>query len=215
MEYAVTRLPEGCGAYELSGGFDPAHLPAPWKDTGRADIMDYPWISAYPAHYEAAAHLGINSSGLRLLMYAYEEAISARETRFGGSVCRDSCLEFFFMPFPKSDRRYLNIEINPAGTAHVGIGEGRPGRKVFYAPVPGMTIRTFVKDGSFWALSAEIPADFVRAEFGAFPQAGDVMKGNFYKCSEDIHEHYGVWAHVGTPAPDFHTPEYFGDLLIL
>ena len=40
-------------------------------------------------------------------------------------------------------------------------------------------------------------------------------RGNLYKCSGPaLHEHYGCWNAVGTAAPDFHRPEYFGDMLI-
>ena len=38
------------------------------------------------------------------------------------------------------------------------------------------------------------------------------MRGNFYKCDESVHPHFGVWNPVATPQPDFHRPECFGIL---
>ena len=39
---------------------------------------------------------------------------------------------------------------------------------------------------------------------------GEAMAGNFYKCDESIHPHFGSWNAVVWPKPDFHRPECFG-----
>jgi hypothetical protein len=42
------------------------------------------------------------------------------------------------------------------------------------------------------------------------------LKGNFYKCGEDMTpQHYGSWNPVTAKEPDFHRPECFGDLVIV
>ena len=145
-------------------------------------------------------------------MYAKEAPIQSRETAFGGRQCRDSCMEFFFMPFPETDANYLNVEINPAGIPHVGLGIGRrPPRRHFTEAVPGMTIHESVYDGEWWALSYVIPMSFIKELFGRELTAG-TMRGNFYKCAEDIHPHFGTWNPVVAEKPDFHRPECFGEI---
>ena len=40
------------------------------------------------------------------------------------------------------------------------------------------------------------------------------IKGNFYKCGDDMPtKHYLSWNPIGTPRPNFHTPDYFGTLI--
>ena len=45
--------------------------------------------------------------------------------------------------------------------------------------------------------------------------SGYTFKGNFYKCGDETdYPHFGMWNPVGTEKPDFHRPEYFGELII-
>jgi hypothetical protein len=40
---------------------------------------------------------------------------------------------------------------------------------------------------------------------------GKVFRANFYKCGDKLAvPHYVTWNPVGTVAPDYHRPEYFG-----
>jgi hypothetical protein len=39
------------------------------------------------------------------------------------------------------------------------------------------------------------------------------IMGNFYKCADDTaFKHYLSWNPILTPNPDFHRPEFFGEL---
>ena len=198
--------------------FDGAFLadaPGPvWESIQPVKIEQYPWFDKYPYRCRTEARLGLSESGLEVLMCAWEEPIIAKETRWGGDVYLDSCMELFLMPFPETDKRYLNIEINPMGVAHVGCGEGRNGRTVHRERVEGMDIKACHTSG-FWALRFCVPNSLVTEHFGKPFKDSGLMRGNLYKCSGPaLHEHYGCWNAVGTAAPDFHRPEYFGDMLI-
>ena len=185
-----------------------------WSSLELFEIGQYPWLERYPYRCNAEARLGISDEGLMALMYAFEDPIIARETRWGGDVYLDSCLELFIMPFPGESKEDLNIEINPEGVAHVGCGEGREGRYVHRQAVEGMDIHPFRTNG-LWGVSFCMPNSLVIEHFGRPFKPSGLMKGNFYKCSGPLlHEHYGCWNHVGTEKPDFHRPEYFGDLII-
>lgn len=44
---------------------------------------------------------------------------------------------------------------------------------------------------------------------------GMAIHANFYKCGEKTeYPHFGVWKHPGTPKPDFHRPESFGEIVL-
>lgn len=215
MTYEVRRINGRAEAYPLDASFDPERLSGVWAEMDEADITDYPWLGAYPYHCRACARVGMAQDGLAVLMYAWETPVISRETCFGGSPCEDSCMEFFVSPFPEKTQAYLNIEINPSGIAHVGYGRDRFGRFVHAEPVKDMDIRTCVREGELWAVSFTVPFSLIERHFGAAPLGAKSLKGNFYKCSGPLlHEHYGCWNHVGTEKPDFHRPEYFGDLII-
>ena len=39
------------------------------------------------------------------------------------------------------------------------------------------------------------------------------VRANFYKCADkSAHPHFLAWNRVDTPAPDFHRPDFFGEL---
>ena len=208
-EYIIRRL--AAPLPSLAGrSFDPDACAA-LRALDPASIACYPWDeSGYRP--EARAFVGWDEGGLQALLCAWEATIQARETRVGGPVCVDSCLEFFFAPFPESDARYLNIEVNPAGTAHIGLGEGRAPRRVWTEVPEGFDVSVSRHAGGWWAVRYTIPAAFLREIYGGVPAPGAAMRGNFYKCDESLHPHFGAWNPVTTPQPDFHRPECFGVL---
>jgi hypothetical protein len=201
--------------YAFSGIFEPANMDKAWNELDFAEINEYPWFDMYPEKFPCRAACGWNETGLNLLMYASESPIMAEETEFGGMPCMDSCVEFFFCPFPKETPRYINVEINPRGVCHVGVGDDRYDRKVYKESIDGLKVTYSEYDGKEWAVSCLIPWSLIMENFGKIPGAGDVMKGNFYKCSgPDLHEHYGCWSRVLTEKPDYHRPEYFAEMVL-
>jgi len=213
--YQIRMLENGALPYAFNGEFHPEDMSAPYSALNEAAISDYPWKAQYPDSFPAFARVGWNEDGLFVLMYANENPIRKLELEWGTTQCCDSCMEFFVCPFPDTDERYLNIEVNPAGVAHVGLGTGRHERRVWHAPVPGMDIAVSRHEGGFWAVSYRIPASLLTELYGRKLEKGLVMKGNFYKCSEKIHPHFGSWNHVETAKPDFHRPEFFAEITLL
>lgn len=193
---------------QLDGrGFDPAQEPFCQLDCAR--IENYIWD---PHGYcpEARAYVGRTEEGLLVLMCAKEEKTIATETRIGGDVYRDSCLEFFLMGRPGSNADYINFEVNVNGVAHIGVGAGRANRRVMREIPQGMRISHSRHAGQWWAVCYNIPDSLIRELLGGDPERE--MRGNFYKCDESIHPHFGSWNPVAAPQPDFHRPECFGIL---
>lgn len=179
-----------------------------------APIASHVWPEFAAYQPEARAYVAFENGDLKVLLCAKEETIRAEETRCGGAVCVDSCLEFFFMPFPEKDQRYLNIESNAAGTVHIGLGAGRPDRKVWTELPEGFSITASKHEGAWWAVAYTVPASFLKEIFGEALGAGCAFRANFYNCDETIHPHFGTWNPVVAPQPDFHRPECFGTVRI-
>ena len=105
-------------------------------------------------------------------------------------VSEDSCVEFFVEPVPGGE--YWNFEFNCIGTVNAS-------HRI---------------EGIFtWNLLVVIPLDLIGVEY-----KGEALKmrGNFYKCASAASQpHYLSWNPIDTPAPDFHRPEFFGDIILL
>lgn len=211
-DYELKYL-EGVNALPLSGEFDPAALPEPWKGLNEARLDACPWGGEYrPA---CGARVGWNESGIHVLMYAKEPEIRAEVTEIGGAVCTDSCLEFFLAPDAEKPL-YVNCEVNPLCVMHIGLGEGRHGRTVLKAIPEGFNATHSDHNGGWWAVSYTIPAAFLKEHFGVTPAAGQQMRGNFYKCGDlSAHVHYCMFKPYNTPKPDYHRPEQFASLAMV
>ncbi len=178
-----------------------------------ARISHYDWDET-GYRPEARAYIAWDAQGIHVLMCACEKTIVAKETKFGGAVCFDSCVEFFLQPF-QDDPRYVNIEVNAAGVAHIGLGAGRHDRIVLDKMPENMNFRTSKHEGAWWAAAYTIPNALLERLFGRVPQAGSVMRANLYKCDETIHPHFGSWSPIVYDSPDFHRPESFGEMLLV
>ena len=133
-----------------------------------------------------------------------------------GFVHEDSCLEFFFRPEITS-QKYLNFEFNPARGMYLSIGTSRFDREFVgeedYLDL--FSVRTQINVNG-WILDYSIPLEFLKRFFPSMEYVpGAAMKGNFYKCGDKTRRpHYASWSLVDLPKPDFHRPEFFGDIVL-
>ena len=194
-----------------------------WDTAQTAEICCFPWDkSGYKPKTEARVlH---TEKGLNVYLISYENEITASYTKMNDPVHKDSCMEFFFKPNPEEDDRYLNFEFNPLGTLTLGLGKDRFGRlRLPESTLNQFNIRPSVKkdeinnfSGSCWSINFSIPYCFIKEYFGKINIGSRTkMTGNFYKCGDNTKfTHYGCWNKVGCEKPDFHRPEYFGDLIL-
>jgi hypothetical protein len=134
------------------------------------------------------------------------------------SVNEDSCVEFF-CKVPGNDK-YMNFEFNCIGTCKAS---KRVARNVDVTPFskeelsmikryPSLGRRAFNEmEGMFeWELTVKIPLRIMGIDPANLPEKID---GNFYKCADGTDsKHYVTWNPVKTDIPDFHRPEFFGEL---
>ena len=134
-------------------------------------------------------------------------------------VCEDSCVEFFVSP--EEDEIYYNIEFNALGTCLLGSGTERANSKradpQIIAGIRRLTSAgdqpVTEKSGNFeWTITVAIPFNvFFRHKVQDLK--GKTFRANFYKCGDKLEvPHYVTWNKVGTEKPDYHRPEYFGEL---
>ena len=174
---------------------------------------------AYPHCPQVTFRLGHTGTALALAFDVKEESVRALETRAHGAVHMDSCVELF-ISFDGAS--YYNLELNCIGTPHLAYGPWRTERR--FVPLPLMerlAVRASLGAEPFgektggveWSLTARVPlACFA---FDALDTLdGRAARAKLYKCGDALPvKHYVTWHPVQTPAPDYHRPEFFGDVL--
>ena len=128
----------------------------------------------------------------------------------GGACWEDSCVELFVQP--PSSPLYMNFECNSLGCCLAECGKDRWNRRRF---TDAEYARLFVRAEILareettirWKLQLGIPLDVLGIS------NSDKLKGNVYKCGSKAKiPHYMSLFPVNTATPDFHRPEFFGDL---
>jgi hypothetical protein len=77
-----------------------------------------------------------------------------------------------------------------------------------------VNLQVSAHDGAWWAVAYTIPVALMEALWGRTLEPGQSMRGNFYKCDESIHPHFGSWNYIVCDHPDFHRPECFGAMTL-
>ena len=180
-----------------------------------ARVDSFRWMqNGYTPRTEAALVL-VRDRGFLARLTSFETEPRALCRVTDGEVYRDSCLEFFVNFAPERGQAYLNCEVNALGTLHCKFGPGRAGRRA----LPPELVRPSVRCERFadrWQAEIFLPLPTVCALFGRGGFApGETLRGNFYKCGDGTAlPHYGMWNPVLTEEPDFHQPEFFGELVL-
>lgn len=193
---------------------------AGWDDISFAEIGEYPWSGAYRPKATAALVCCDDRFVLRMKALEKRDHLRMEEEGLSGFVHEDSCMEFFFSPFPGAEN-YINFEINPRGAAHIAVGKDRHNRKRVESLLDAkeFSVKPFLQDRGAdceWGFTAEISFRLIARmlEIGTYAPP-EVLSGNFYICGDKTPvPHYGVWNFVDLPAPDYHRPEFFGRIEI-
>jgi len=134
-------------------------------------------------------------------------------------VNEDSCVEFF-CKLPDSDN-YMNFEFNCIGTCNASKRKSKTEGVVRYTldelsqikRYPSIGRRAFNEmEGMFeWELTVKIPFTLMGIDPNNLPKK---LLGNFYKCADGTDSpHYVSWSPIKTKKPNFHCPEFFGELI--
>lgn len=193
-----------------------------WEQADRLSIDEYSWYTAGLKQDTTAAVL-YDDDALYLLFVCDDRHISAVETRPNGDVYKDSCVEFFVAFGSEGSGSHLNFEANCCGTVHMGFGSGHEARRL--APtevldavrvktsIPTPTKAESPTDEGWW-LAAKIPFSAISklVGFEVAPKSGGVWRANLYRCGGLTDPQYAAWNRLDCPEPDYHRPEFFGNL---
>ncbi len=156
-----------------------------------------------------------NNAAILVKFYIRDDYFQAFERPVNSAVHNDNCVEFFLRFAP--GRPYYNIEFNCLGVGKVGYGTSRIGRHLLPEACVkqiGIWSRLGTSRPVFdWEILLYLPLSVFRFD-GIGTLNGSRCEGNFYVCGDELPDpHYLVWSHIASAEPDFHRPEYFGDIV--
>lgn len=184
----------------------------------REHIGTVNWPDQFP--YKPIAVFDIARSDRHIFISYFVRGLDLKAL-FGRSnepVWQDSCVEFFVKD--ESSAYYHNFEFNCIGTCLASKKEAGETTHLTSAEI-GKIIRhgslehhTFgEKEGIFeWGLVVGIPFELFGVDADNLPPR---LWANFYKCGDETsHPHYLSWNAIDFPKPNFHLPEFFGELIL-
>ena len=183
------------------------------------DINQVNWSNDFPKLLPVTVHIAHDNQKLYLYYQVQGEELRTVNTKDFMSVWEDSCVEFFMQR--KGEKEYRNFEFNPHGVLLASKRESRESatelsEELMSSIYRFTTIQHVYKEGvqlSNWTLYAEIPKEALG--FTATENLSEqAISANFYKCGDETNEpHFISWNPIDTPKPDFHVPQFFGDLI--
>lgn len=188
-------------------------------DTPMARINNCNWSAKFPYSPEVDFSIAYDDDALYIRFRVAEDATMARVTEDNGEVWTDSCVEFF-VSFDNTG--YYNFEFTCIGKMLIGFRKDRTSAisassEILNTITRESTLGSEPFDERFgdqnWELSVRIPLQaFFKHNIKSF--AGlEGVKANFYKCGDKLSKpHYLSWAPISNESPNFHLPEYFGNL---
>ncbi len=193
----------------------------PWKNIRPISISNY--MGEKPGHIPfTQAKLAYDNYAVYVIFRVEDRYVKAVHENNQESICKDSCVEFFFSPHNNSSEGYFNLEMNCGGvflfnyqitpkSERTEISDGDM-QLIEVAHTLPKIIKKEIKNKTTWVVEYSIPFSVLQ-NYDSFsaPQKGTVWRANFYKCADHTsHPHWLTWAPVDNPTPNFHLPGFFG-----
>ena len=218
MHYRVGRLR---GPITIDARWD---KPA-WRQVAALTLAHF--MGDRPEHLPVTqAKLQYDEQNLYVIFRVRDRYVRAVARRHQDSVCRDSCVEFFFVPGGAIKTGYFNLEMNCGGTMllHFQVIPRQGAKPLVPAELDRIEVahsmprivEPEIEAPTVWTVEYRMPFDLVDAYYphAVRPAPGASWRANFFKCADDTsHPHWLTWAKVDRPQPDFHVPECFGTLV--
>lgn len=187
----------------------------------KLNVNQVNWPESFAEKPEVVVEVTNDHEQLFLKWHVKGEQLRAVTTEDQGPVWEDSCVEFFCQV--PGEEYYCNFECNCIGAM---VGSRRKGRAEDVKPFSKEEMEEIVrkctfpreafeeKDGMYeWEVELAIPLRLIfRSQAPVFPQK---LKANFYKCADKTKKpHFLSWQPIKTEKPDFHRPEFFGEIVV-
>ncbi|MFA5865806.1 MAG: carbohydrate-binding family 9-like protein [Phycisphaerae bacterium] len=217
MKYRVHKLAQ---PMKLDGDWEKAA----WKNCPTLELKNF--MGTKPAHQpRTQAKALYDDRNIYVTFRVEDRYVRAVAQKHQDSVCRDSCVEFFFTPGDDISVGYFNLEMNCGGTMLLyyikkPLNEDPKGFvqvdcepiEVFHS-LPKI-VEPEIVEPTTWVVEYRIPLDLLEKHCPVVkPRSGVLWRGNFYKCADSTsHPHWLTWSVVDNPKPSFHLPKFFGEL---
>jgi hypothetical protein len=178
------------------------------------------WINEYPYRPITLFSIARSKDSIFIKFSVHGSMLRAIYSNDQDPVYEDSCVEFF-CKIPDSEY-YSNFEFNCIGTCQAAKRKSRTNDVIHLdltqlsqiERFPSIGRRPFNEmEGMFeWELTVKIPFSLIGIDPDNLPQK---LLGNFYKCADGTDSpHFVSWSPINTEYPDFHRPEFFGELYL-
>ena len=185
------------------------------------DVVNW---EGYNYNPEVKFRMAYSTSEIYLQYRVKEQCVRATYGQDNGSSpYKDSCLEFFCVP-DEEDGSYYNLEMNCIAIGTFAGGKVRTERTHYGDDVLSQIRREStlgnepfgVKESEGepfeYTLTIALPVKLFSLS-DVKPLKGRTIKANFYKCGDDMpNPHYFSWNPIKTEKPNFHKPEFFGNV---
>lgn len=181
------------------------------------------WPEGWPEKPDVTVEVSNDHEWLLLKWHVRGEQLRAVTTQDQGAVWEDSCVEFFCQV--PGEEHYMNFECNCIGAM---VASHRKGRAEDVQPLsPEQMARIERKctypreafeerDGMYeWTVEERIPLDLIFQKPMTDEQFPLTLRANFYKCADKTKRpHFVSWRPIDLPNPDFHCPQFFGEITL-
>lgn len=178
------------------------------------------WKDQFPYHPLTTFAIAHSDTCIYIDFFVRCNYLRAVNYKNNSDVYQDSCVEFFVAP--NGCAPYFNFEFNCIGTIHAAKRMDRHSGTLLTDEQLD-TVRRFASCGSkpfkelegmfSWNLVVAIPLELIGVKYT--PGKPVSLRGNFYKCADATSDpHYISWSPIDTPTPDFHRPEFFGEIIL-
>ena len=184
----------------------------------RFDVDCVNWPEAFPYAPLCGGRVARTRDALVVDFRVSGLDLRARNTADNGRQWEDSCVEVFIQD--PDGAPYYNFEINALGKVLACKGPERHNRTPRPAEEMEQILRLTQMEGGpleqegihTWRVGVVIPFRLLGIDPERLPRS---IRANFYKCGDKTaHPHFLSWSPVETPKPDFHRPEFFGELIL-
>ena len=177
-------------------------------------IANVNWAE-YPYKPSADFHLAHSDKAIAIMFKVTEDHVKAVAMENNGRVWEDSCVEFFVRM--ADGQRYVNIEMNCIGSilvgkrltkkdaTHLSHAEIATIRRI--TSLPHEPVDSHSEGLTWWAI------EVIPYEIFGYDQKPGSLRANIYKCGDKCDQpHFLSWSPIPLPEPNFHCPEYFGEI---
>lgn len=191
------------------------------ENGARVSVEAVNWPEKFGYRPLTTVSVAYGKEAVYVLFQVHGNCLRAASTQDNQNVHEDSCVEFFAKQ-PDSDY-YFNFEFNCIGVCKAARHLKDRYHATNFTPEQLQKIgrwsslgqRAFHEmNGLFsWELCVRIPFELMDLNPEKLPER---LLGNFYKCADATEQpHYISWNPIQTENPDFHRPEFFGEIFLV